>query len=146
MDDDGIPETAAERIAIAERIMATAAGYGIKSRDILVDPLTLTISTGTANAKTALEVIHELQDRGIRTIMGVSNISFGLPVRDAINSTFFALALKAGLSCGIINHQSKAMVGVYLAYRALNGIDENCGEYIEHFAGTKKRKFQVQGI
>ncbi|MCD8174470.1 MAG: dihydropteroate synthase [Phascolarctobacterium sp.] len=94
MDDDGIPETAAERIAIAERIMATAAGYGIKSRDILVDPLTLTISTGTANAKTALEVIHELQDRGIRTIVGVSNISFGLPVRDAINSTFLHWPLK----------------------------------------------------
>ncbi|MCD8199220.1 MAG: homocysteine S-methyltransferase family protein [Phascolarctobacterium sp.] len=145
LDDNGIPKTAAERIAIAERIMETAAEYGIKNDDILVDPLVLTISTGSENAKTTLEVIRELRNRGIRTIMGVSNISFGLPVRDAINSTFFTLALKAGLSCGIINPQSRAMVDVYCAYRALNGIDENCGDYIEHFAGTKEPEVSGTG-
>ena len=95
LDDNGIPSTTAGRIAIAEKIIARAAEYGIPSEHIVVDPLALTISTGADNAKIALEVIRQMKARGIHTVMGVSNISFGLPGREGVNSTFFALALEA---------------------------------------------------
>lgn len=88
LDDSGIPETAEGRIAIAEKIIARAAEYGIARRNIIVDPLALTISTGGDNAKVDLQVLRELTKRGIKTVMGVSNISFGLPARDAVNSAF----------------------------------------------------------
>ena len=138
LDDSGIPETAAGRIAVAEKIIARAAEYGIESRNIVVDPLALTISTGSGNALTALEVIRTMKARGINTVMGVSNISFGLPGREAVNSSFFALAMAAGLSCGIINPQSKPMMDAYYAYRALYGLDEGCKEYVAHYADVPK--------
>ncbi|MBO5403975.1 MAG: homocysteine S-methyltransferase family protein, partial [Phascolarctobacterium sp.] len=88
LDDSGIPLDVAGRVAIAEKIIAKAAEYGISSRDIAVDPLALTISTGSENAKVACEVISAMSGRGINTVMGVSNISFGLPGRELINSVF----------------------------------------------------------
>ena len=96
LDDSGIPQTAEGRIAIAEKIIARAAEYGIEKRNIIVDPLALTISTGSDNANIDLQVLSELKKRGIKTVMGVSNISFGLPARDAVNSAFFVLAMQAG--------------------------------------------------
>ncbi len=134
LDDSGIPDTAAGRIAIADKIIARAAAYGIAPQDIIVDPLALTISTGGQNAQIDLAVIRELTERGIKTIMGVSNISFGLPSREAVNSTFFALALNSGLSCGIINPNSKNMMDTLVAYRALAGLDNGCQEYVQYFA------------
>lgn len=122
LDDAGIPETAAGRIAIAEKIIARAAEYGIPSKDIVIDPLAMTISTGADNAKIALEVVKTMKARGIRTVMGVSNISFGLPGRDAVNSTFFSMALAEGLTCGIINPQSAPMQKAYQGYRRLAGL------------------------
>ena len=138
LDDNGIPNTAAGRIAIADKIIARAAEYGIESRNIVVDPLALTISTGAENAAIACEVIREMKSRGINTVMGVSNISFGLPSREAVNSTFFTMALNAGLSCGIINPQSKAMLDAFYGYRALAGYDEGCKEYVQHYADAPK--------
>ena len=138
LDDEGIPATAAGRIAVADKIIARAAEYGIESRNIVVDPLALTISTGAENAAIACEVIRTMKARGINTVMGVSNISFGLPGRDAVNSTFFSMALAAGLSCGIINPQSKAMMDVYYGFRALAGYDEGCKEYVQHYADAPK--------
>lgn len=138
LDEKGIPETAAGRIAIAERIIARAAEYGIPSRDIVVDPLALTISTDAKNAAIACEVIRAMTARGIHTVMGVSNISFGLPGREAVNSTFFSMALGAGLTCGIINPQSKPMMDAYYGYRALAGYDEGCKEYVERYANAPK--------
>lgn len=88
LDDDGIPATAAGRLAVAEKIIARAAECGIEKRNIIIDPLALTISTGPDNAAVDLEVIRKLTEQKIKTIMGVSNISFGLPSRDAVNSTF----------------------------------------------------------
>ena len=140
LDDSGIPETAEVRIAIAEKIIARAAEYGITRRNILVDPLALTISTGGDNAKVDLQVLRELTKRGIKTVMGVSNISFGLPARDAVNSAFFALAMEAGLSCAIINPQSAAMMGAYYAYGALSGLDEGCKAYVAKFADSAQPK------
>jgi 5-methyltetrahydrofolate--homocysteine methyltransferase len=95
LDDSGIPLDMAGRVAIAEKIIAKAAEYGIASNNIVVDPLALTISTGGDNARVACEVITAMQARDIKTVMGVSNISFGLPGRELINSTFFTLALSA---------------------------------------------------
>ena len=140
LDDNGIPETAEGRIAIAEKIIARAAEYGIAKRNIIVDPLALTISTGGDNAKVDLQVLRELTKRGIKTVMGVSNISFGLPARDAVNSAFFVLAMEAGLSCAIINPQSTAMMGAYYAYGALSGLDEGCKAYVAKFADSAQPK------
>lgn len=138
LDDSGIPATAEGRIAVADKIIARAAEYGIESRNIVVDPLALTISTGSKNAAVACEVIRAMADRGINTVMGVSNISFGLPGRDAVNSTFFSMAMSAGLSCGIINPQSKSMMDAFYGFRALNGFDEGCKEYVQHYADAPK--------
>ena len=138
LDDNGIPNTAAGRIAVADKIIARAAAYGIESRNIVVDPLALTISTGAENAEIACQVIRTMKARGINTVMGVSNISFGLPGREAVNSTFFTMALAAGLSCGIINPQSKAMLDAYYGFRALAGFDEGCKEYVQHYADAPK--------
>ena len=140
LDDSGIPETAEGRIAIAEKIIARAAACGIARRNIIVDPLALTISTGGDNAKVDLQVLRELSKRGIKTVMGVSNISFGLPARDAVNSAFFVLAMEAGLSCAIINPQSAAMMGAYYAYGALSGLDEGCKAYVAKFADAAQPK------
>ncbi|PWM78570.1 MAG: homocysteine methyltransferase [Phascolarctobacterium sp.] len=140
LDDSGIPAEAEGRIAIAEKIIARAAEYGIAKRNIIVDPLALTISTGGDNAKTDLQVLRELTKRGIKTVMGVSNISFGLPARDAVNSAFFVLAMEAGLSCAIINPQSAAMMGAYYAYGALSGLDEGCKDYVARFADSAQPK------
>lgn len=138
LDDSGIPNTAAGRIAVADKIIARAAEYGIESRNIVVDPLALTISTGAENAAIACEVIRAMKARGINTVMGVSNISFGLPGREAVNSAFFTLALAAGLSCGIINPQSKPMLDAFYGYRALSGYDEGCKEYVQRYADAPK--------
>lgn len=138
LDDSGIPNTAAGRIAVADKIIARAAAYGIESRNIVVDPLALTISTGAENAAIACEVIRAMKARGINTVMGVSNISFGLPGREAVNSAFFTLALAAGLSCGIINPQSKPMLDAFYGYRALSGYDEGCKEYVQRYADAPK--------
>ena len=138
LDDSGIPTTAEGRIAIADKIIVRAAEYGIESRNIVVDPLAMTISTGADNATVACEVIRAMKARGINTVMGVSNISFGLPGRDAVNSTFFAMAMQAGLSCGIINPQSKAMLDAYYGFCALAGYDEGCQEYVKRYADAPK--------
>uniref|UniRef100_UPI0030772EBC cobalamin-dependent protein n=1 Tax=Acidaminococcus timonensis TaxID=1871002 RepID=UPI0030772EBC len=106
------------------------------ARDMVMDPLAMTISTGGRNAIIDLEVIRQLKKRHIKTVMGVSNISFGLPSRDAVNSAFFALAMDAGLSAGIINPNSAPMMQAYIAYGALSGKDAGCKKYVEYFANA----------
>ncbi|MBQ7760158.1 MAG: dihydropteroate synthase, partial [Acidaminococcaceae bacterium] len=138
LDEGGIPLDTAGRVAVAESIIAKAAEYGIASRNIVVDPLALTISTGGENAKVACEVIAAMGKRGINTVMGVSNISFGLPGRELINSVFFTLAMQAGLSSAIINPQSKAMMDAYYSFLALTGVDDGCKEYVSRYADAPK--------
>ena len=130
--EDGIPEDAEGRLQIALDIIREAEKYGIPKKDIIVDPLAMAISSAQNSAKTALEVIRELRKRGVRTIMGVSNISFGLPKRDLINSVFFAEAMSAGLNCAIMNPFSVNMMDAYYAFRALNVKDLNCLDYIHY--------------
>lgn len=131
LDENGIPETADGRVKIAEKILKTAAEYGIEGKDIIFDPLALTISADHKAALVTLEALGKIQNTlGCHTSLGVSNVSFGLPCRDAVNSTFFALALENGLSAAIMNPYSADMMKTYYTYRALKGLDENCAEYI----------------
>lgn len=132
MDEEGIPDTAEGRLEIAERIISTAESYGIPKEDIIVDPLCLTISSGKSNALVTLEAVKLIHSKGIKTSLGVSNVSFGLPQRDKINSTFFALALEQGLNLAIMNPHSKPMMDVYYSFKALHGLDDGCIKYIEY--------------
>lgn len=132
LDENGIPETAQGRIDIAKKIINTAQEYGIDKKDLVVDALTMTISTNKDNAIETLKAVKYIRNElGVGTVLGVSNISFGLPKREAINTAFFTLALENGLSAGIINPLSESMMNAYYSYNALMGNDDNCAEYIE---------------
>ncbi|MBR1536146.1 MAG: homocysteine S-methyltransferase family protein [Treponema sp.] len=140
IDEAGIAPTAEGRVAVAEKIIAEAAKYGIPVRDIVIDTLTLTVSS---QQKEALETVRAIQilkekygEQGLQFVLGVSNISFGIPRRDIINSRFFAMALYAGLSACIINPLMQPMMETYYGYRALAGFDENCLDYIEKYNDT----------
>ncbi|MBP3307180.1 MAG: dihydropteroate synthase, partial [Anaerotignum sp.] len=131
LDENGIPDTAAERVAIAEKILKTAAEYGIDKKDIIFDTLAMAISADPNAAHATVDSLKEIKERlGCHTSLGVSNISFGLPNRDFVTSTFFAMALENGLSAAIMNPHSADMMKTYYAYRALHGYDENCADYI----------------
>lgn len=137
LDESGIPSTAEGRFAIAEKIVNTAASYGIAKKDIIMDVLCMTISSDPQGAVTTLQALKMVKEKlGVRTSLGVSNISFGLPRRDIINANFYAQALAAGLDCAILNTNADGMLQAYHAYRALAGKDENCGKFIETYAGT----------
>ena len=138
LDENGIPETAEERAAIAKRIADEAAKYGIKKKDLVMDTLTLTISAQQKESAETVKALHMIKtELGIKTVLGVSNISFGLPRREIVNSTFFALALYNGLDACIINPCADSMMNTYRAYRALACIDTDCADYIAAYAGTK---------
>ena len=140
LDERGIPDTAEGRLVIADKIIQTATEYGIKAKDIIIDPLALTVSTDSRNSAIDLAVIKALKTKGIHTVMGVSNISFGLPNRDAVNSAFFAMSLAAGLSSAIMNPQSERMMEAYHAYCALSGADKGCKEFVARYANAPKTK------
>ncbi len=132
IDENGIPETAEGRLKIVERILEEAKKYGIDKKDIVVDPLALTVSSNTKNALVTLETVKRVSEIGIGTSLGVSNISFGLPCRQKINSTFFALALENGLDCAIMNPFSKEMMDVYHSFKVLHDMDTACNDYIAY--------------
>ena len=131
LDEEGIPSTAEGRVAIARRIVDTAAQYGIDKKDIVFDTLTMTVSADPNAADVTLAALRRIRDElGCHTSLGVSNVSFGLPCREVLGSAFFLLALQSGLSAAIMNPLSPAMMQVYYAYRALTNKDENCADYI----------------
>lgn len=133
LDEAGIPEDADGRIRIAKKIIERAASYGIARKDIVVDPLAMTISSDTTSALTTLACIRRLtQELQVHTSLGVSNISFGLPKREMITSTFFAMALANGLSAAIMNPASAEMMKVYHCAKALQNQDPNCQAYIAY--------------
>ena len=134
LDDDGIPADAEGRLAIAEKIVCRAEAMGIPRRELLIDGLTMPVSAGGENAKVTLETLRRAKaELGVKTALGVSNVSFGLPKREVLNQNFFTMALQAGLDGAIINPKSGAMLGAYHAYRALMGLDEQCGAYMAAF-------------
>ncbi|MBQ5805897.1 MAG: homocysteine S-methyltransferase family protein, partial [Lachnospiraceae bacterium] len=128
LDEDGIPETADGRIAIAKKIYDTAAEYGIDKKDILIDALCMAVSSDKNGALVTLETVKRVHmELGGKTVLGVSNVSFGLPMREHINAAFFMMALQNGLSAAIINPNSEAMMAVYDSFLVLTAQDENCG-------------------
>ena len=133
LDENGIPPTAEERMAIARRILARGAEFGLRPADFVFDALSLAVSADSTSANVALETIRRIRaELGCRTILGVSNISFGLPARPQLNATFYTLAMGAGLSAAIVNPLSAEMMTAYRAYRALTGRDRSCEEWIGH--------------
>ncbi len=132
LDDDGIPSTVDGRMAVAKKILDEAKKYGIDKKDIIFDPLAMTISADPDSAKVTLECIRKIRtELSCHTSLGVSNVSFGLPSRSMVNSTFFSIAMHNGLSAAIMNPNSVEMLGAYHAFRAIAGLDENFAEYIE---------------
>jgi len=132
LDESGIPASAEGRLAVAEKILAEAKKYGIDKKDIIFDPLAMTVSADKNAATQTLKAIRLIRERlGCHTSLGVSNVSFGLPARDVINGAFFTLALGEGMSAAIMNPYSQEMMKAYHAYLALAGLDDNCAGYIE---------------
>ncbi len=143
LDENGIPDTVEGRVAIAKRIIDTAASYGIDKKDLIFDTLAMAVSADNNAAKVTLGSLNVIRHQlGAHTSLGVSNISFGLPQRDIVNAAFFALALENGLSAAIMNPFSAEMMKTYYAYRVLNGLDENCADYIA-FADTVQNHITI---
>ncbi len=147
LDENGIPETADGRIRIAEKIISVAESYGIDKADLIFDPLAMSVSTNSQSANETLRAVKYLTETlGVKTILGVSNISFGLPEREIVNSAFFNMAMTNGLSAGIINPLSDAMMNTYRAFMALRGLDENCECYINNVTKSEALQPQTQEI
>ena len=145
LDEEGIPPTAEGRIAIAKNILKEAKKYGLKKKDIIFDTLAMAVSADGGAPAAALGALRYLRHSvGVNTSLGVSNISFGLPNRDFINGTFFAMALGAGLSAAIINPNSQEMIKTYKSFCALSGHDRGCLEYIEYANGVQSSISAVQ--
>ncbi len=144
LDENGIPENAEGRVKIARKILDEAEKYGVKKKDIVFDPLTLTVSADGNAASITLEAVSIIsKELKAKTVLGVSNISFGLPEREAFNSAFFTLALNAGLSAAIMNPKSRAMMMAYKAHNALSGLDGRCLEYIEFTTEAAPRLYSA---
>ena len=136
MDKGGIPETAEKRIAIAKRILEAAKEHGIDREDVLIDCLTLTISAQQEQAAQTLKAVRHIhEEMGLHCVLGVSNISFGLPERAHVTVNFLTQAMCCGLDFPIVNPNQKEIMDAVFAYRALSGEDKDCASYIEHFAG-----------
>ena len=141
LDEDGIPETVEGRVAVAERIIAEAAKYGIGRKDLVFDTLAMTVSAAPEAAQVTLASLDHIRHTlGCHTSLGVSNVSFGLPARDGINATFFALAMERGLSAAIMNPFSDAVMRSYRAFLALHALDPNCGGWIAAAAAQTEQK------
>ena len=147
LDEDGIPETADGRIAVAKKIYETAESYGIPKKDILVDCLCMAVSSDKNGALITLETVRRVRDElGGKTVLGVSNVSFGLPMRENINASFFLLAMQNGLSAGIVNPNLEAMMQVYDSFLVLTAQDENCAGYVGIYGpkeAEKKRQKEI---
>ena len=136
LDESGIPADADGRVRIAKRIIDTAKEYGIDKKDLIFDTLAMTVSADPSAAQVTVEALRRIKrELGAHTSLGVSNVSFGLPARDTLNSAFFTIALANGLDAAIMNPYSEEMMKAYKAYNALSGNDENFEEFIRASAG-----------
>ena len=139
LDEGGIPETADGRIAVARKIYEAADRYGVPREDIVIDGLAMTISSDTRGALVTLETLRRVRDElHGHTILGVSNISFGLPERSIINAHFLTMALQMGLSCAIMNPGNEDMMCAYRAFLALSDMDPQCMGYISAYANAQR--------
>ena len=141
LDENGIPKTAEGRLEIAKKIVDRAASYGIDKEDIFIDCLSLTVSAQQEEAMATLECIKMVKEKlGVKTILGVSNISFGAPNRKALNNTFLTLALGYGLDLPIINPNEESMMEAINSFKVIKNIDKNCINYINKYSGFKNNK------
>ena len=145
LDESGIPATAEGRLEIARKIVDAAVYYGIPKEDIIIDVLCMTISSDHNSAQVTLDALEMVKkELGVKTSLGVSNISFGLPARENINASFYTMALQRGLDAAIINPKAQSMMNAYYAYNALAGKDPNCAAYIASFADVQPAAPQTQ--
>ena len=143
LDEDGIPDTAERRIEIAEKIINRAKDFGIDKKDLIFDPLAMAISSDSSQALVTLDAVKMLTDKlHVKTSLGVSNVSFGLPNREFITASFFTMAMQNGLSGAIMNPFSVEMMKAYYGFNALSMLDDNCAEYID-FAGSIEKNTGV---
>lgn len=144
MDEQGIPGSAEGRLAIARKIVQAAEAEGIPREDIYIDCLTLTASAQQEGAVQTLEALTRCkQELGVRTILGVSNISFGLPCRGYLNTTFLTMAMTAGLDLAIMNPNTPEMMAAVRAYRVLTAQDEQSTAYVEAYADVQIQTQQI---
>ena len=135
MDKGGIPQSAGERLELARRIVQTALSYGIPKRDVLIDCLTLTISAQQDQAMETLKAVRAVHEQmGLHCVLGVSNISFGLPQRGHVTVSFLTQAMACGLDLPIVNPNQREVMDAVAAFRAISGEDADCGSYIARFA------------
>ena len=145
LDENGIPETAEGRVDIARRILCEAEKYGISKKDIIFDPLALTVSADDNAAVETLKAVEMIsRELGCLTSLGVSNVSFGLPSRETVTSVFFTMALSKGLSAAIMNPYSVDMLKAYYSYLALSGLDASCAKYIEFASALPMQQSTTQ--
>lgn len=138
LDEKGIPPTVEGRMKIAEKILLTAAEYEISKKDIIFDPLAMTVSADKMSAVTTLETVKRITEQlGCNTSLGVSNVSFGLPSRELVNAAFFTTAMENGLSAAIMNPYSARMMEAYYSFNVVKGLDDNCMDFI-NFASQQE--------
>lgn len=138
LDASGLPDSAEKRFAIAEKILNRAVSFGIPRQDVWIDCLTLTVSAQQDQAEETLKAVHRVRTKlGLQTVLGVSNISFGLPNRPLVTQTFLIRALHAGLTLPIVNPNQREMMDAVAAFRVLSGEDQQCAAYVARFAQTQ---------
>jgi 5-methyltetrahydrofolate--homocysteine methyltransferase len=143
IDESGIPETVEGRLAVVNKLYETASMYGISRKNIIIDPLAMAVSSGDKAPVATLETVRAVHDAGGNTILGVSNVSFGLPERELVTAAFFTMALQNGLSAAIMNPDSEEMQKSYACYCVLSGHDTQCMKYIsfaEKYAAEKEKQ------
>ena len=145
LDDKGIPKKAEERLKIAEKIVNKALDYGMKREDIFIDCLVLTASAQQEDVRETLKAVTLVKEKlKVKTILGVSNISFGLPNRELINKTFLAMSLQSGLDLPILNPNNKEMINIINAFKVLNNQDIGAANYIEMYANETSNSKEVK--
>lgn len=145
MDNHGIPQTAEARIRIARRILETALSFGIPKEDVYIDCLTLTVSAQQEQAAETLKAVRYItEEMGLHTVLGVSNISFGLPARENLTVSFLLQAMQAGLDLPIVNPNQKAIMDAIFSFRVLSGQDTDCEDYIRRYADISPSPAEVR--
>ena len=138
LDENGIPKTAQQRVDIAKKILDRALAYGIRREDVYIDCLTLTVSAEPEGAVQTLEALGRVKrELGLKTVLGVSNISFGLPARPIINQNFLTMAMAAGLDLPILNPNMEAMMAAVRCYHLLTNVDENARAFIAAYGNAQ---------
>lgn len=146
LDKNGLPQTVERRLGIAGKIIKAAQSYGIKKSDVIIDPLTLTLSAEQPQARHTLNAIKELKKMGVKTILGISNVSFGLPQRENLNAAFLTAALHSGLDIAIINPLSAVMTNAVMAFKVISGEDAGAQSYIKKYGGGAESEGSASDI